>query len=258
MIEQLNRIRREITEGRFVSSASKMFAGAGVIITDQRDFSGQTSDLVVKTPYARALSSLFFRLKEILTGCIDHVSKYEFYGSIGEAAIHATGCGADEKELLLAGLEAALRFMETGEVIRYFAYGSNMDTSQMACRCPGAVLLKTATLEGWRFALDSQGVATVVEDSRGLVNGLLWILTNEDKKNLDRYEGVGNGCYRSSFLDVKTDNGKTDAMVYVSLREPWDSFLSEHRTGYLDRIIGAAREFDFPQDYVRELEALRF
>lgn len=45
---------------------------------------------------------------------------------------------------------------------RYFAYGSNMDRQQMRGRCPGAVLLGTARLPGYRFIINRAGVASVV------------------------------------------------------------------------------------------------
>lgn len=37
----------------------------------------------------------------------------------------------------------------------YFAYGSNMDTGQMAHRCPGARKVGIALLNGYRFIINS-------------------------------------------------------------------------------------------------------
>lgn len=44
----------------------------------------------------------------------------------------------------------------------YFAYGSNMDIEQMKHRCPSSVEAGVALVNGYRFALDAAGVATIL------------------------------------------------------------------------------------------------
>ena len=61
----------------------------------------------------------------------------------------------------------------------YFAYGSNMDADQMGRRCSAAAIIGTASLEGYRFIINSRGVATVApygSDLFGPIN-LQFILT---------------------------------------------------------------------------------
>src|SRR5271166_1234955 len=79
--------------------------------------------------------------------------------------------------------------------MHYFAYGSNMDTEQMARRCVGAKLLGPAKLDGYalRFSAFSLnwngGVADIVPTEGDAVWGLLYSVTDDDIAELDSYEG---------------------------------------------------------------------
>ncbi|MGH7754139.1 MAG: gamma-glutamylcyclotransferase family protein [Gemmatimonadales bacterium] len=132
----------------------------------------------------------------------------------------------------------------------YFAYGSNMHRVGMAVRCPGAVPLEPARLEGHRFRINRRGVATVVPESGGVVYGLLWTVTEDCLHDLDRYEGVGKRLYRRVVRRVETDGETREAFVYLAAdaepgRAPW---------AYLDLVLKAARDAGLPPDYVAELE----
>ena len=54
----------------------------------------------------------------------------------------------------------------------YFAYGSNMNPVQMRFRCPTSKAVALATLKGYRFTINSRGVATIVESEKSSVNGI--------------------------------------------------------------------------------------
>lgn len=133
----------------------------------------------------------------------------------------------------------------------YFAYGSNMDERQMAYRCPGAVLLGKTRLEAWRFALDSHKVATIIPDDAAFVEGLVWELSPDNVKVLDRYEGVSSNCYRKDMLSLTLDGRQVSALVYISSRPLGGKFK---RSPYMYRIIAAAREHGFSPEYLAELE----
>lgn len=68
---------------------------------------------VVITKYSKELSWLFYQLKDIFHGTIDHISKYDFYGSLAQTAItfiNNTRDINDANELLRAVLKTAWRF----------------------------------------------------------------------------------------------------------------------------------------------------
>jgi gamma-glutamylcyclotransferase (GGCT)/AIG2-like uncharacterized protein YtfP len=132
----------------------------------------------------------------------------------------------------------------------YFAYGSNMDTSQMRDRCPHSRWREDAELDGYRFIINSHGVATIVQDDSSTVYGLLWETTDEDEKSLDVYEGVKYGLYSKEYVRVRAGNGKVvKALAYIAAggRE------GEHRDGYMSKILKAAAESEFPETYLAEL-----
>ena len=135
--------------------------------------------------------------------------------------------------------------------IFYFAYGSNMDIVQMSNRCGGAATVSIAELPSHRFIINSRGVATVVPDPASKVQGLLWRITEEDERSLDRYEGVMQGDYKKTFLEVSVPGeGKIRALVYVST----DSTPGEARPGYMEKIVWAAEACGLPKTYVDQLK----
>ena len=74
----------------------------------------------------------------------------------------------------------------------YLAYGSNMNQTQMAFRCPTAEVVGTSELKGYEllFRGGRRGaVATVEPKEGGTVPVLLWKIRKADEEALDRYEG---------------------------------------------------------------------
>ena len=72
----------------------------------------------------------------------------------------------------------------------YFAYGSNINIGQMACRCPAATPVCPVVLDNYRLAFrGGGGVATIIPAEGEKVYGLLWKLTPVCEQALDQYEG---------------------------------------------------------------------
>ena len=135
----------------------------------------------------------------------------------------------------------------------YFAYGSNMDASQMGIRCEGAIRSSVARLDGHRFRINRGGVATVVAEPGAVVFGCLWRVTAAHLAELDRYEGVARGVYERLGCVVGVDGSRYDALIYVAA----DRAPGRPRAGYLDRIVAAAEALGLPDDYLRELDSWR-
>lgn len=99
----------------------------------------------------------------------------------------------------------------------YIAYGSNMDKSQMAVRCPMARLIGTSKVEGYRllFKGSKTGAYATIEKAEGyMVPVLVWEITEEDERNLDRYEGFPK-LYTKKNLTVPVNGKRKTAMVYI-------------------------------------------
>ena len=99
----------------------------------------------------------------------------------------------------------------------YIAYGSNMHTGQMAQRCYSAKVLGKGILRGYRMMFRgalSSGVATIERSDGDSLPVLLWEITEDDEKALDRYEGYPH-LYRKEMIPVFFDGRKLRAMAYV-------------------------------------------
>lgn len=99
----------------------------------------------------------------------------------------------------------------------YIAYGSNLNLSQMASRCPTAKVLGTSEMKGWRllFRGAHAGAVATVEPFKGSsVPVIVWEITPADEAALDRYEGWPF-LYRKENVKVKLNGKSVTAMVYI-------------------------------------------
>lgn len=134
----------------------------------------------------------------------------------------------------------------------YFAYGSNMDATQMRQRCPHADFVSVGTISDWRFRINSRGVATIVPEDESAVHGIVWRISKADEQTLDRYEGVGIGIglYTKTTVEVRLrDGARFQAFLYLAQ----DHHPGPARPGYMDGIVAAALSNGFPSEYVEEL-----
>ncbi len=141
----------------------------------------------------------------------------------------------------------------------YFAYGSNMDAAQMHERCPNARLLGKASLPGYMldFRIYSpkreSGCADIVLVPGEVVWGLLYDVTEKDITSLDTYEGVPQSYrrIRVRVIDALGKKYKADAYEVVQ-KSPFQKPSQE----YLGLLITAAREFSFPDAYIKRLSSI--
>lgn len=125
----------------------------------------------------------------------------------------------------------------------YFAYGSNCNLEQMASRCPGATTVGVATLRNYTLLFN--GVASISRKNGSEVKGVLWEITQQCERSLDRYEGFPS-FYEKKSITVYTDGDTTiKAMVYVMTSEhnypalPTSRYYEGIKTGFLQNGIPA-------------------
>jgi len=124
----------------------------------------------------------------------------------------------------------------------YYAYGANTNIDGMKYRCPKSKLLGTLDLPDWRLVF--KGVADIEVAPHNKVNGVLWEITEECERSLDRFEGYPN-LYRKEYFQVQKGDGTiVDIMFYKMNREgyapPSDQYFECIETGY--------RQNDIPTD----------
>ena len=96
----------------------------------------------------------------------------------------------------------------------YFAYGSNMLTTRLRSRCPGAILAGRADADGYAVEFskpskDKSGKATLRQAAGGRTAGVLFEIPEAELGLLDSHEGVGSGYERCDAFPVRlVDSGE--------------------------------------------------
>lgn len=152
----------------------------------------------------------------------------------------------------------------------YIAYGSNLNIPQMRVRCPGARIIGTSVIEGYRllFKGSRTGSYLTIEPQEGAsVPVAAWEVSAENEAALDRYEGFPAFYYKKEMeLPLKgIRTGKVrmrKVFVYIMHEDrplglPSRSYMETCRQGYrsfgfdeaflerayADSAAGEAREF---------------
>ncbi len=87
-----------------------LFAGAGLIVTDDPNRNFHEGDVRVVSPLARQISWAVYQMKSVFTDEIDHLNKLTFYPALGRAAIAAIQAGKSDTEILKAIVAEAKDF----------------------------------------------------------------------------------------------------------------------------------------------------
>ena len=151
--------------------------------------------------------------------------------------------------------------MKPFNAAKYFAYGSNLDLSQMKRRCPEYRLISKGSLSGYRLTFNrfssgwGGGVADVIQDQDSKVWGLVFEISDSDLERLDRYEGYNKNqtsMYERWKTVINTPNGQiSDVWVYTVVEK--QNFV-QPTLEYLQIIKDAAVRWNFPKDYQQTLE----
>lgn len=137
----------------------------------------------------------------------------------------------------------------------YFAYGMNTNKREMALRCPSARAVGAAVLP--KHQLDFNLHATIGVKESESVNGVLWLITDDDEAILDLMEGFPK-LYLKKAVRVYCRGQTFDAMTYYlpnsQPRSPSNFYYNLVEQGYKDFGIGSqqirlARERAKKEDY---------
>jgi len=104
----------------------------------------------------------------------------------------------------------------------YFAYGSNMSTPRLTKRIK-ATKIGIGKLTGYQLRFHKIGKndgtgkcdSYFTDNHHDYILGVVYEIAEQDKKELDRIEGLGNG-YLSKELAIETDGSLLQAMAYVA------------------------------------------
>ena len=122
----------------------------------------------------------------------------------------------------------------------YFAYGSNLNLSQMSNRCPNATKLGAIYLQGWRLVF--RGVADIERsnDNNDMLPVGMWDITDDCEKSLDLYGGyprLYKKIWVSGMLTYVMNNNKD----YIPPSQ-----------GYFKSIVDGYRDFGLKNQHLYE------
>jgi len=126
--------------------------------------------------------------------------------------------------------------MMTNKFTYYFAYGSNLNASQLLHRCPNAIYIKKYILRGYKLVFDYYASIEYTGNQNDKVRGVIYALSSEDLNSLDRYEGVSNNCYRKTFFKLSIRGQNSLVLTYIKVSNgrsnPTKTYLNKIKRGY--------------------------
>jgi hypothetical protein len=150
-----------------------------------------------------------------------------------------------------------------------FAYGSNMDFSQMSERCPSAQFICIAVLKNHSLAFTRKsikrdcGVSDVVSTPDSAAWGVVYEVTEYDLAVLDIKEGyrpsrhAEDNSYNRRIETVFQDGDDTKPLnveIYFAVPQKNPPLPNQE---YKDLIVNGAKHWNLPADYIAELENIK-
>ncbi len=128
-----------------------------------------------------------------------------------------------------------------------------MNFRQMKIRCPGAVFITKARLDGWSYFINENGYAGIEKIVKTFTLGGVWELSEKHINSLDVYEAVSEGYYERTKIKVSFDPGgdERETIVYLSNSRKY----GKPGLAYQRSVIEGAREIGLPQEYIDALSS---
>lgn len=138
-------------------------------------------------------------------------------------------------------------------IIRFYAaYGSNTNIKQMKLRCPMAKVIGTGELLNYRLTFRgiNNGVANIEFAKGRRVPIVLWEITKDCERKLDRYEGYPSLYIKRDF-DIETKTGTIKAMAYVMVKQ-YETSPASPMKYYVNTIIEGYKDNNLSLDILGE------
>lgn len=147
--------------------------------------------------------------------------------------------------------------------MHYFSYGSNMSIRRFLDRVPSANRVGTGILEmhvlKFHKVSTKDGSAKCDASETGipghLVYGVVFHISEREKPDLDKEEGLGYGYGEKDVL-IKLENGSSlrAFTYYATSIDPALRPLDWYR----EHVLRGARENALPEEYIRMIEAIEY
>ena len=123
--------------------------------------------------------------------------------------------------------------------------------------CPGSRFVTIGKLPDYRLdftrfsKVRGGGVADIVHDSDSEVWGVVYAVPETDLDALDEKEGVAVGAYERKHVEILTPSSEPLPVTTYSVVDKGGPFAPKPE--YSDLIVGGARYWSLPQQYVTSL-----
>lgn len=145
------------------------------------------------------------------------------------------------------------------EIVKYFAYGSNLHPVRLSRRVPSSRPLGMAELEGHvlrfhKVSPDGSGKCNIVHtgDPADRVLGALYEMRLAERRYLDAAESLGAGYNHGQ---VRIRHGAEIHEVFTYIADP--AYIDERArpyNWYRDLVLHGARHHGLPEHYLRLIE----
>lgn len=144
------------------------------------------------------------------------------------------------------------------QLLKYFAYGSNLHPHRLRQRVPSSRPLGKAVLPGHRLRFhkngrDGSGKCNVLHTGKEShqVIGVIYEMHPGERPLLDAAEGLGNG-YELTHQQVHAGDDRHEVFFYVAQAAHIDDSLLPY-CWYKDLVVHGARRHQLPAEYVEAL-----
>jgi len=141
----------------------------------------------------------------------------------------------------------------------YFAYGSNLNISQMRKRCPSVKFVSKAKKLNYKLCFPiisrkrgNKGVASIKKSKGNIVEGVLYCINTMDLIQLDKLEANGDRYERKRVYISLNNNIKKFSWTYIA--------ISDHKENhppsatYINLILEGAVEHKLSKNYILDLK----
>ncbi|MBT8436277.1 MAG: gamma-glutamylcyclotransferase [Gammaproteobacteria bacterium] len=143
--------------------------------------------------------------------------------------------------------------------VNYFAFGSNLSSPRLLERIPRASKHCVATLPGHRLCWHKRGQdrsgkcdIAASDNPNDIVYGVVYLMTQDEKLQLDVHEGAGIGYERREVTVSGPQGVSINAFTYYALEI---DHLRQPYHWYKEHVLRGALEHGFPEDYIETIRA---
>lgn len=150
--------------------------------------------------------------------------------------------------------------------MRYVAYGSNLNVSQMRRRCPGAKIIGKGKIKNYTLVFGGSktgAYATIIPKRGHEVPVVVWDITDDHERSLDIYEGFPTFYYKKDVIVTLDNDCKIDAMVYIMSDRatrglPSQTYIDTCIKGYRDNALPISKFISFVSNNLKKYEGGKY